>query len=157
MQNATLLYSMIALVGGVAVPVLAAINAAYGQALGSVHFAALTLCIVAFLSISLVALATASPIPSVNGLSGIRWWHFAGGCFFAIYIVSITYVAPKIGIGNAIMLVVVAQILTAVTIDHFGFFETRIIPLDWKRLLGICLLILGMALARSAPTSPGSG
>ncbi len=143
---------MLAVLAGVAVPILATINSAYGQAIGNVHWASLTLCIVAFVTILLVTLVSGVTVPSIEVFKTVPWWHFLGGCFFAIYVVSITYVAPKIGVGNAIIFVVVAQVFTAVTIDHFGLLGASIQQLDWKRSLGIIFLILGVALARSTPS-----
>lgn len=155
MINATFFYSMLAVLAGVAVPILATINSAYGQAIGNVHWASLTLCVVAFLTVLVVTLASGVSTPNMAVFKNVSWWHFLGGCFFAIYIVSITFVAPKIGVGNAIIFVVVAQIFTAVTIDHFGLLGASIQQLDWKRSLGVIFLIIGVALARSTPSSGG--
>ena len=146
------LYFAIAVLAGVAVPILASVNAAFGQAVGSVHLASLVLCIVAFATIALVMLASGAGLPRLSALGEASWWHFTAGCFFTIYVVSITFVAPKIGIGNAIVFVVVAQIFTAVIIDHFGLLGANVQPLDWRRALGVAFLIIGVALARSQPT-----
>lgn len=156
MQNAAIFYGAIALLGGAAVPFLAAINAAYGTAIGNVPYAALTLCAVAFLTVLGTIVASGTAMPTMDALKGASWWHFAGGCFFAVYVVSITFVAPKIGLANAIILVVVAQIFTAVLIDHFGLMGAAVQKLDWTRALGVVFLIAGVWLARSqTTTSPG--
>lgn len=139
----------IAFFAGVSVPFLAAINAAFGQEIGSVYGAALVVCCVGFAIIFVVSYASGSALPSVSQLARAPWWHFAPGLFFAVYVVSITYVAPKIGVGNAIIFVVVAQIVTAVIIDHFGLFGAAVSAIDVKRIVGVALLIAGVALARS--------
>ena len=139
----------IAFVAGIAVPFLAAINAAFGQTIGSVYGAALVLCCVAFAAIFVVAYASGATLPTISQLRGASWWHFAAGLFFAVYVVSITFVAPKIGVGNAIIFVVVAQIFTAVIIDHFGLFGAAVREIDLKRIAGAGLLVAGIALARS--------
>lgn len=156
-MNGPLFYAAVALVGGVAVPILASINAAYGQALGNVHWASLTLCAVAFATILTLTLATGTAMPTALDLSRVSWWHILGGCFFAVYVVSITYVAPKIGVGNAIIFVVVAQIFTAVIIDHFGLFGAQVQTIDWKRALGIVFLVAGVTLAKSQSAPAGAG
>jgi len=153
LPNIQIVYALIAIRAGVAVPILATINAAYGQTIGNVHWASMTLCLVAFTTILIVALLSRTPIPDPAIFKQVPWWQFAGGCFFAIYVVSITFVAPKIGLGNAIIFVVVAQIFTAVTIDHFSLFNAAVQTLDWKRVLGICFLVVGVALARSGAAS----
>ena len=153
MNNAAFLYSFLAVLAGVAVPILASINSAYGQTIGNIHWASLTLCVVAFITILIVTLVSGVSMPSLEVFQQASWWHFLGGCFFAVYVVLITFVAPKIGLGNAIIFVVVAQMFTAVTIDHFGLLGAAVQQLDWKRALGIAFLIAGVALARSVPSS----
>lgn len=155
MGAANLHYALIALAGGAAVPFLAVINASFGQQIGSVWLAALTLCVVAFVSI--LAVAAVSGLPALSAALAGKWWHYTAGCFFAVYVVSITFVAPRIGLANAIILVVVAQIFTAVTIDHFGLFGTQVQKLDWKRALGVVFLIVGVVLARSQSTQGQTG
>ncbi len=155
MQNSQIMLPALAILGGIAVPILASINAAYGQAIGNVYWASMTLCVVAFLTILAVAIFSGAPL-RLPDLSQVSWWHVLGGCFFAVYVVTITYVAPKIGVGNAIILVVVAQIFTAVIIDHFGLLGAATQALDWKRALGVAFLIVAVALAKSAPSSAGT-
>lgn len=154
--NTPIFYALIAILGGVAVPFLASINAAYGQAIGNVYWASITLCLVAIATILAITLFNGTPIPTRAQIGQASWWHFAAGCFFTVYVVSITWVAPKIGVGNAIIFVVVAQIFTAVIIDHFGLFGAAVQSLDWKRALGVMLLVAGVALAKSAPAT-GTG
>jgi transporter family-2 protein len=154
-SNASLFYASIALIGGAAVPFLASINAAYGTAIGSVYWASITLCIVAMISILTVWALSGGTLPTRAAVGAVSWWHLTAGCFFMVYVVSITFVAPKIGVGNAIIFVVVAQMVTAVVIDHFGLFGTSVVELDWKRALGLGLLVAGVALAKSQPAGAG--
>jgi len=154
MSGSQLSFAVIALIGGAAVPFLASINASFGQQIGSIWLAALTLCLVAFLSILAVGLTQG--VPTASTVLAGDWWHYSAGCFFAVYVVSITFVAPRIGLANAIILVVVAQIFTAVAIDHFGLLGQKVTPVDWKRALGVVFLVLGVALARSQPAPAGA-
>lgn len=149
MQSSSVLYALIAISAGIAVPILASINAAYGQAIGNVTIASLTLVCVASLTVLAVIILSGTPLPDVAVFKKAAWWHFTAGCFIAYYVLSITFVAPRFGVGNAIIFVVVAQIFTAVTIDHFGLFGAAVQTLDWRRALGILLLMIGVALAKS--------
>lgn len=149
MPSSQALYVAIGLLAGMAVPFLASINAAFGQAIGNVWWASMVLCAVAFATIAGVSLATGAGLPGPSSFAGASWWHLAAGCFFTVYIVSMTFVAPRIGLGNAIVLVIAAQVVTAVVIDHFGLLGAAVHPLDWKRTLGIAFLVAGVMLARS--------
>lgn len=153
MPSAQAVYIAIGLMAGAVVPFLASINATFGQAIGNVWWASMALCVVAFATILAVAVVTGSGLPDLSAFEGASWWHVTAGCFFTVYIVSMTFVAPRIGLGNAIVLVIVAQIVTAVVIDHFGWLGAAVTPLDWKRALGVAFLIAGVLLARSQPAS----
>ena len=41
------------------------------------------------------------------------------------YILSITTIAPKFGIGNAVFFVLIGQLASAAVIDHFAFFAAN--------------------------------
>lgn len=153
MPSTQALYVVIGLMAGVAVPILASINAGLGQAIRNAWWASMVLCVVAFATILGISLASGSGLPDPSVLARASWWHLLAGCFFTVYIVSITFVAPRIGLGNAIVLVIVAQIVTAVLIDHFGLLGATVTPIDWKRALGVAFLIAGVLLARSQPAA----
>lgn len=149
MPSTQFIYALIAISAGIAVPILATINASYGQTIGNVNIASLTLVCVASLTVLAVVLATGTPLPDVATFKKAAWWHFTAGCFIAYYVLAITFVAPRFGVGNAIIFVVVAQIFTAVTIDHFGLLGAAVQHINWQRALGVLFLVVGVALAKS--------
>jgi transporter family-2 protein len=55
----------------------------------------------------------------------------------------ITVLIPRIGVGTSIALIVTGQILCAVAIDHFGFFNMQIRVINASRLVGVMLMIAG--------------
>jgi len=85
-------------------------------------------------------------VPSAQQLSAAPWYGYAGGIIVATYVVMITILVPRIGVGSAIALIVTGQIICAVVIDHFGFFNVQIRTLDMSRLAGITLMIAGIYL-----------
>lgn len=75
--------------------------------------------------------------------------HFyAGGLFVAFYVIAVTFIAPRFGVGNAIFFVLFGQLVSAATIDHFGLFGAIRSAIDLKRVAGIALMIVGIWLAR---------
>jgi transporter family-2 protein len=83
-------------------------------------------------------------VPSVQQLSTAPWYGYAGGIIVATYVVMITILVPRIGVAAAISLIVTGQIICAVVIDHFGFFNTQIRTIDTSRVAGILLMIIGI-------------
>jgi transporter family-2 protein len=141
-------YAAIMLAAGIGIPVLAALNAQLGLRLGSPAAAATCLFAVAFTS-TLVMLLAAGPTAITGALAAPKHL-FLAGCLVAFYVLSITWVAPKFGVGNAIFFVLLGQLFSAAAIDHFGLMGARISPLTLSRAAGIALMALGVLLTQRA-------
>ncbi|MHA6344008.1 DMT family transporter [Roseivivax sp. CAU 1761] len=127
---------------GLGIPILAALNAALGARIGSPAAAALILFAVALGLTTAVTLATGTA-PLARAPLAPRHL-FLGGAFVAFYVLSVTYVAPAFGVGNAIFFVLIGQLVSAAAIDHFGLFGARQEALSATRALGIALMGLGV-------------
>jgi transporter family-2 protein len=75
---------------------------------------------------------------------------FVAGAFVAFYVLSISFVAPHFGIGNAIFFVLLGQLLSAAIIDHYGLFDAQINHLSTMRVSGILVMIFGVWLTQNA-------
>jgi transporter family-2 protein len=141
-------YSVIMLLAGIGIPILAALNAALGVQLGSPVAAAVVLFTVA-LSVT-VAVWAAIGAPSLGGISTAPKHLFAAGALIAFYVLSITFVAPRIGVGNAVFFVLIGQLISAAAIDHFGLFNAPVSPLEFKRAAGLAVMALGVWITQQA-------
>ena len=147
MKTTSLLW-LLAVVAGALIPVQAAANAALSKSIrGNVPASALILFLVAGAATVLALLLTREPTPTVASLRAAPWWSYLGGLIVAFYVFSITFLAPRIGVGTAISLIVTGQILAALTIDHFGLLRSLTFPLTPVRLLGAVLMGIGVFLA----------
>lgn len=141
-------YVITMLAAGIGIPVLAAMNAALGRYLGAPMLAGAILLAVGFLTALVVALIT-GPGAIVKLASAPRHLLLAG-LLVAFYVLSITAIAPKFGVGNAIFFVLIGQLLSAATIDHFGLFGAEPVSLSWPRLSGLLLMGAGVLLTQKA-------
>ena len=147
MRAAPLLW-LLAWTAGALIPVQAAANAALSRSIGgNVPFAALTLFAVATVAAALGAIVSGASWPIGGELATAPWWSFIGGLIVAFYVFSITFLAPRLGVGTAIALIVTGQVMAALTIDHFGLMRSLIVPLTPARLLGAVLMVAGVFLA----------
>jgi len=137
----------IMLLAGIGVPLLAGLNAALGQKLGSPVAAGLILFLVALLSTSVVLLFTGG---SFKGLTTAPPHLFLAGCLVAFYVLSITWVAPQFGVGNAVFFVLLGQLISAAMIDHFGLFGMQVSSLSFWRMAGIAVMGFGVFLTQIA-------
>lgn len=141
-------YALIMLVAGMGIPLLAALNAALGQLIGSPAAAAVVLFLVALCATGIVALFTG--ITAVAAVPAAPKHLLLGGVFVAFYVLSITYIAPHFGVGNAIFFVLIGQLISAAAIDHFGLFGAHVSPLNLTRSAGLALMALGVWVTQQA-------
>ncbi len=139
-------YALIMLATGVGIPIMAALNATLGVRVQSGPTAAAILFALA-LAISLCA-AVVTGGPQRPLWNAAPWPFYLGGAFVAFYVLSITVIAPRFGLGNAVFLVLVGQIACAAAIDHFGMFGAAKSEMTFARICGLILMALGVFLAR---------
>ena len=135
-------YAVIMLIAGMGIPTLAALNAALGQHIGSPSAAAVILFLVAMLCAVVVSVIT-GPGPILQASDAPKHL-FLGGALVAFYVLSITYIAPHFGVGNAVFFVLIGQMISAAAIDHFGLFGAQVSPLSLTRAAGLSLMGIGV-------------
>jgi transporter family-2 protein len=141
-------YALIMLVAGVGIPLLAALNAALGRFMHAPAAAALVLFSVAF-ACCLVATLLTGP-RALLSVAGAPKHLLLGGALVAFYVLSVTYIAPHFGVGNAIFFVLLGQLLSAAAIDHFGLFGAQVSPLTLTRAGGIAVMAIGVWITQIA-------
>lgn len=148
MPNHFYFYAITMFAAGVGIPVLAALNAALGQRLGSPTAAAVILFCVA-LSVAVAAVLVTGPAPLLRAAEAPPHL-FLAGTLVAFYVLSITAIAPRFGVGNAVFFVLIGQLVSAAAIDQFGLFGAPEKPLSAARGAGIALMAAGVMLTQKA-------
>lgn len=149
MSSETLRYASIMLLAGIGIPMMAVLNTQLGKGIGSPAAAATVLFTVALLATVVVMYLTGGPAPLRLIPSQPIYFLFAGfGVVF--YVLSVTWIAPRFGIGNAVFCVLLGQMIAATAIDHFGLFGALVRPLTLQRASGISFMVLGVLLIQKA-------
>ena len=131
---------------GIGIPVFAAFNSGLGKQLGGpIAATAAAFAVGLVIALALVAVTGFPQRAAFNFDVPYVWF---GAVFILFYGVSVTYAAPRIGLGNAIFFVLLGQIVAAAAIDHFGWLGAIQSALTPKRMLGIVVMALGLYLAR---------
>jgi transporter family-2 protein len=141
-------YALIMLLAGVGIPLLAALNAALGTRIGSPAGAATILFLIALIA-SLSVTVLTGPQALARLIDAPRHL-FLAGLLIAFYVLSITYIAPRFGVGNAVFFVLLGQLVSAAAIDHFGLFGAQVSPLGLIRASGIALMAAGVWVTQQA-------
>jgi bacterial/archaeal transporter family-2 protein len=138
-----------ALVTGALVPVQVALNAQLGGVTRSPFTSGLIIFAIGALALALVCAALRPAWPSPRELLEAPRTVWFGGLIAALYVVAIVTITPKLGVGLTTGLILVGQLATAITIDHFGAFGAVQQPVNLWRLAGLALMVGGVALVKS--------
>lgn len=141
-----LFFACLMLATGIGIPVMAALSATVGAKYGSPAFASSVLFLVA-LSVSVGFLFAVEgglrPLPK----TWLPFYFYLGGVFVAFYVLSVTWVAPQFGVGNAVAFVLLGQLVSMAAIDHFGLLGAPIHAITLQRCVGLALMSIGVFLA----------
>jgi transporter family-2 protein len=74
--------------------------------------------------------------------------YLLGGIIGALITFTVIKSIGGLGPIYATMLILIAQLLTSGIIEAFGFFGTEKIPFEWRKVIGVGLMLLGIILFR---------
>ena len=145
-QTAFLPIAAMMFVAGIGIPVFAAFNSGLGKQLGGpIAATAAAFAVGLLIALALVAVTGFPPRSAFTFETPHIWF---GAVFILFYGISVTYAAPRIGLGNAIFFVLLGQIVAAAAIDHFGWLGAIHSAMTPKRALGIAVMAVGLWLAK---------
>jgi transporter family-2 protein len=136
-------YALLMCIAGIGIAIMAALNSRLGTMLHSTSLATTILFVFAAI-VSLIYLFLSGGMPKNSVQESIPTFYYFGGLFVIFYIFSITWVAPKFGVGNAISLVLLGQLISMAVIDHFSLFGVIRSSLSIERLIGLIFMVIGV-------------
>ena len=139
---------------GAFIPLMAVLNARLGRALGEPVHAVVILFAVGLVAAVAVSLVLTGRLPSLSSGPGSAV-NLAGGLIVLFYVLSVTLLAPRFGIGNTILFVMTSQLAMSAAIDHFGWFGAVQRPVSALRLGGLVVMVAGLSIAQLAPAGRG--
>jgi transporter family-2 protein len=70
--------------------------------------------------------------------------YLTGGILGAFIIFTVVKGMSSLGPAYTVMLILISQLIIAYLIELFGFFGTEQIDFDWKKLIGVLVMIVGI-------------
>lgn len=144
MPNAAFVLMMVA--AGAFIAFQSPINSALSKTTGVVEAALFSF---ATGTIALVALALAAGKGDVRAALAAPSWQWLGGVLGALFVTAFVVCVPRIGVSVAIACSLAGQLVTAMIVDHFGWFGVAQRSLDTRRLLALPVLALGVWLIQA--------
>ena len=142
----TIFYASVMLLVGLGIPVFAALNGGLATRLNNPMLAS-TVALLAAIVVIVTVLLLTEGVPQVKFDPSIPVWFYLGGIFVAIYILGMTWVAPRFGVGNAVAFVLLGQLISMAMIDQFAWFGAAHHPITLQRVLGLALITAGVFLS----------
>lgn len=141
MKNLLLL--ILLLLSGFGLSVQGSINGALGKTTGPIQAAFISFMIG---SVSLLLILLFTGKGNLLSVVNVPRWQLIGGLLGAVYVTVLALAVPKVGIGVALISVIIGQMIMSMIIDHYGWFGNTQIFFNGQRLLGLVFLILGITL-----------
>ena len=76
------------------------------------------------------------------------WWMWTGGLCGAIIVFGNAWLVPKVGVGVFTMALLVGQLALSMLMEHNGWLGAPRKRISWHQILGIILMLAGVALIR---------
>ena len=76
------------------------------------------------------------------------WWMWTGGLCGAIIVFGNAWLVPKVGVGVFTMSLLVGQLALSMLMEHYGWLGAPRKPITWLKIVGILLMLAGVALIR---------
>jgi len=138
-----ILFPLLAVIGGIAIAIQSQINGGLGKKIGVLE--------ATFVSFAIGTLALFFAVlffgkGNLMVIGSVPKWQLFGGFLGVIYLVTVVFTVPKIGIAPTLVAVFVGQIIMGAIIDHFGLFGGTRIPIDVKKVTAIVLLFISLYL-----------
>ena len=146
-MNYTLLIIFAVLVG-MLLPIQAATNAGASKYFGDASYAVLLSFVIGTALISIYILITRPSFNTGVLQLGFPKYIIFGGLISVAYTLAITYLSPKLGVGNTLFIIITGQMFAAIIVDHFGIYDSIKHEVTPKRILGIFLMLIGLYLAK---------
>jgi transporter family-2 protein len=73
----------------------------------------------------------------------VPWYALCAGVFGLVVIFSMSYMIPRVGIATALIILLAGQLLIGTLLDYFGLLGAVQRPVDFMRVLGLAVVLLG--------------
>lgn len=81
---------------------------------------------------------------SLATLAGAPWYTYTTGLLGLVIVGTIGFTTARLGLVTAFTIMLASQFLLAALLDHLGWPGTVQRPLEWSRLAGMIVLLIGV-------------
>lgn len=128
--------------------VQATVNGRLGVVSASALFAATVSFVVGTLALAVIVVVMGAR-PDLRGVGRAEpWWVWSGGALGAGFVLANSAIAPVLGTGLTVSVVLLGQIVSGLVVDHLGLLGAPRRPVGAQRVLGALTVLAGVVLVR---------
>ena len=136
------IYIFLALTIGVISAIYLPMNSSVSRYLGSPLTATITFYSVALVTTILMFLLIGDTA-TLKNIAIVPSWLYLTGFISAFIVIAITFLIPRIGARQLVILSIAGQLLMAMIVSHLGVLESPKDPITIKKVVGATLLFAG--------------
>lgn len=138
-------YLIVALAAGVALATQSAVNTQLAKAMsGEAVIATFISFAVGTIVLFFIAWVKTDLWGNLSAIPSQPWWKLIGGVLGAVVVFTTVLLAPKLGITAMLFFIIVGQLITATTIDHFGLIGMQIREVNITKFIGLIIVAFGL-------------
>src|SRR3954454_5090334 len=144
LMGAYFVFALWSLLAGAGIPFIGVLNSGLARSIGN-PFAATA---VMFAMAAIVAFGLTLPLyghPTVAQLGSAPIVSYGAGLLIGFYGLSATVIIPRFGAASFIAYILIAQLLASAVVDQFGLFGMERRPIDITKLIGLAVIVAGIA------------
>lgn len=142
------LYLFLALLAGSVMPVQGAINHKLSTYVGSPVMSAFISFLIGTVALLFYMLASGISLSSLLQMKTAPPLTWTGGLLGAFFVTVIIITVPRLGVALTFSLVILGQMISTLPIDHVGFMGLAVKQINWQRIAGVVMIIIGVILIR---------
>jgi len=139
---------LLALLAGTLMPTQAVVNNKLATYLPHPALAAFISFASGTLSLIIYILASGISFGQLISAKNAPLVAWSGGLMGAIYVVAVINLVPRLGVALTFSVLIAGNLVITVLLDHIGFLGIPVKPINFPRLLGVLLVLLGVILVR---------
>jgi bacterial/archaeal transporter family-2 protein len=136
-----ILMILFTLLGGITLSAQSSINGTFSRKAGTIETTFLTfLTGLMFLTVLILFFGQGN----VLGILSAPKWQLSAAFLGTMYLLFTVIAVPRIGVIATNIAGIIGQLVIGIVIDNFGWFDSLVIPLDWKRLVALLFMIIAL-------------
>jgi len=132
---------ILAIVGGIAVALQGNFMGIMDQRIGSKESVFITYVSGGVLAALMMIVARGGHL---SAWQNAPWYALTAGVLGLVIVGTIGYTVPRLGLTAAFTIIVAAQLVAAVILDHFGLLGAAVRTMNLHRVAGLIFLVLGV-------------